>query len=55
VISVSEDRLTVHKNIYPASSASGTLQVQGVAWPAVSLASSTGQTLVFDAGTQAFR
>ena len=55
VMSVSDDRLTVHKAIYNGPAASATLQVVKVEWPTVFLASSNGQSLVFDASTQTFR
>ncbi len=55
IMSVSGDRLQVHKEILKAPAGSGALQVTQAAWPLVTLSSTTGQTFTFNTQTNTFQ
>ena len=55
VMTVSGNRLQVHKELIKAPTGSGALQVTQAAWPLISLSSSTGQTLIFNAQANIFQ
>jgi hypothetical protein len=55
VMTVSGDRLQVHKEIIKSSAGSGALQVTQAAWPLITLSTSTSQTLTFNVQTNTFQ